>query len=121
MDNGTFRYDIKSLVEEMDVEYAAISTLYSEYFFEMKGNVQDSRLLCTQNAWDKLQRVVHNMKGISISLNIKDIYDASYKLDIELKGGNYTTASASIDTISNLLVECENDIKHFFQQKGIVI
>jgi hypothetical protein len=121
MENIPFRYDIIGLAKDMDIDLAAISNLYSEYFLEMKINLQESRDYYSNKNWLKLERIMHNIKGISISLNIDDIYNVSNELDTALKLGNYNTAAFDIDNISELFNNAENDIREFFRQNTIRI
>jgi hypothetical protein len=119
MENIPFKYDIIGLAKDMDIDLAAISNLYNEYFLEMKTNIQESQELYKSENWARLERVIHNIKGISISLNIDDIYTVSNKLDTNLKLGNYDTAAFNINNIRELFNAAENDIKEFFKQNSI--
>lgn len=121
MDTTSFRYDIKGFAADMEIDLRSVSALYSEYFHEMKENISKSRELGSTGEWQKFQRVIHNIKGISSSLNILDIYDISSKLDIELINNKYDNALMFLNIISNLFNTCEKDIKQFFKQNDITI
>jgi len=121
MDENPFRYDIKSLADDMEVGLQTLSTLYSEFFHEMKLNIEESKALCDNKDWLKLERVIHNIKGISACLNINDIYSISQKLDLELKLKKYENAFTDIISISNLFNSSETDIKNFFKINGVII
>jgi hypothetical protein len=88
MNTASFRYDINIITEDMEVDLKSISALYSEYFLEMKDNLNKSKNLCKSGEYKKLERVIHNIKWISYSLNILDIYTVANKLDIELLNNN---------------------------------
>lgn len=121
MDNKSFRYDIEGLIKDMQIDLNTISALYTEYFLEMKINLQESRNFFANKNWDMLERVIHNIKGVSTSLNIYDIYLISNKLDINLKQGNYSTVDLDINSISELFNAAERDIRDFFKQNDIRI
>ena len=118
---NSFRYNIKGLADDMEVSLGTLASLYSEFFHEMKINIQESKELCISKDWRKLERVIHNIKGISSCLYISDIYDSSQKLDTELKKQNYETTSFDINYMNTLLATCEIDIKEFFKKDGINI
>jgi HPt (histidine-containing phosphotransfer) domain-containing protein len=121
MENESFRYDIEGLAKDMEVELSTLSTLYSEYFHEMKINIEESKTLANSEDWFRLERVIHNIKGISTSLNISDIYSFSNKLDVNLKNGKTDAAINDINTINELFNACENSVRQFFKEKEILI
>jgi len=121
MDENPFRYDIKGLAADMEVDLQVLSSLYSEFFHEMKLNIEESKSLCINEDWMKLQRVIHNIKGISACLNVNDLYTISHKLDIELKNQKYENIFTNITFIGNLFNSSEFDIKDFFKKYGISI
>jgi HPt (histidine-containing phosphotransfer) domain-containing protein len=121
MESKECRYDIDALIKMLGVEFSDVSPLYLEYFFEMKENIQESKALCKEKDWNRLQRIVHNMKGISVSLNVNDLYAASTNLDIQLKKGLYDTVAQAIEDIQELFNAAELEIRDFFKQQGISI
>lgn len=121
MGNIHCRYDIEGLARDMEIELGDLPALYSEYFLEMRINLQESRAMYNIKDWDKLERVIHNIKGISTSLNVDDVYLLSNKLDNKLKGANFDNVLPDIDYITDLFIAAENDIKEFFKQNDIKI
>ena len=121
MEEKPFRYNIKGLADDMEVSLQTISSLYSEFFHEMRLNIEESKVLCTKKDWDKLQRVIHNIKGISTCLNVNDIYDISLKLDMDLKNKKLENVFSKITSISDLFNFSETDIRGFFKKDGIII
>ncbi|MDP4146357.1 MAG: hypothetical protein Q8936_18060 [Bacillota bacterium] len=121
MENTPCKYNIMELVEDMGVSITDISSLYSEYITEMRSNIQESKFLCSEKDWTRLERVIHNMKGISTSLNITDLYEVSAALDKQLKLGKYDDVQNDINHIEELFNIAEKDIKEFFKQHSITI
>lgn len=121
MNNKPFKYDIEGLAKNMEVDLAIISDLYSEFFLEVRRNLLECRSLYDDKEWEKLERVIHNIKGVSISLCIDDLYAASNAFDYELKNDQYDNAKSQIDFIDNLFLTIENEIREFFKQKNIII
>jgi HPt (histidine-containing phosphotransfer) domain-containing protein len=121
MEQKPFRYDIKGLANDMEVDIDMLADLYSEYFHEMKTNLQESKSLANSCDWDRLERVMHNIKGISISLNVEDIYSLSNKLDNDLKNSKYDNATNEIIKINEAFQLSEKDIKNYFKENNISI
>lgn len=121
MDNIPFRYDITGLAKDMDIDLATISNLYTEYFAEMKANIEESIKLYGSRDFIKLERVIHNIKGISVSLNVNDIYDAANKFDMKLKRDDFDTVTTDINNIINLYNAAKKDIIAFFKQNAVNI
>lgn len=121
MESSTFRYEIKALTSELGIDLAIIAALYSEYFIEMKENIQQGRILCREENWIKLERIIHNMKGISSSLAVMDVYEATLKLDTRLKSEMPEGASEHIEYIFELFTAAEHDISSFFQENDIIV
>ena len=121
MNDKFVRYDIEGFANDLEVDLLTISTLYSEYLLEMKINIEESMDFLKKKDWHMLQHKVHNMKGISSTLRVDDIYSAANDLDMDLKRGECLKAEESILSIINLFNLAEKDIKHFFHQNNIFI
>ncbi|MBC8059785.1 MAG: Hpt domain-containing protein [Clostridiaceae bacterium] len=121
MDEKAFRYNIQDLADDMEVGLETLSSLYSEFFHEMKINIQESKALANNKDWDKLQRVIHNIKGISTCLNVNDIYFVSQQLDTDLKNQKFENVLSNINSINELFNCTETDIREFFKNSGITI
>ncbi|MDP4090238.1 MAG: Hpt domain-containing protein [Bacillota bacterium] len=121
MDNKSFRYNIEGLAADMEIDLAELTSLYSEYFIEMRINIQESKALRANNDWVKLERIIHNMKGISTSLNVDDVYLMAAKLDNKLRSANYENIENDINFIVELYNRAENDIMEFFKEKDMKI
>lgn len=121
MDENTFRYDIKGLCEDIGVPYEDIASLFSEYFSEMKDNIQECKTLYINRDWMKLEREVHNMKGISVNLNVTDVYNTCTTLDYQLRTYQYENINTNLEKIYELYNAAENDIREFFKLKDIMI
>jgi HPt (histidine-containing phosphotransfer) domain-containing protein len=121
MSNKFIRYDIEGFAQDMEVDLPTISSLYSEYFLEMKSNIEESFDFLKKNDWQMLQRRIHNMKGISVTLRVDDIYSIANGLEKNLKRGEYLHVDKGIFRILELLNSAEKDIKDFFHQNNISI
>jgi HPt (histidine-containing phosphotransfer) domain-containing protein len=112
------RYNIQGLIDELDVSVEEILPLYSNYFSEMKEEVAELNECLAKEDWYMLERVVHNIKGVSANLNIQDVFEEASKFDILLKENNNSDAQGFVERINGLLEEAENEIKKYFAAYG---
>lgn len=106
--------DIKCLIEELGVELKDVSELYLRYFAEMRiesGKMQEYVL---KQRWDMLERVIHNIKGVSSSLNINDVYEKAAEFDVLLKNNKTDTAALHANELIALIRGAEEDIREIY-------
>jgi len=115
------RYDLESFAEGLEVDIESISGLFSEYINEMKSEVIEMRTFLEKSDWYMLQRIVHNVKGVSANLNVHDVFNEAEKLDLLLKNGQTEEAKGLVDSITELLESAEIEIKNFFSLRGFSI
>lgn len=117
-ENTYSRYDIEGLMKDIGLELREIAVLYHEYFTEMRSNIFDAKMLISGEQWEKFGRVVHNMKGISVSLNVADVYEALVSLDREIKNNIHIRAAQRLESIEELFHEAEEYIKEYIKHNS---
>lgn len=115
------KYNIQAFAQELDIDLQAISGLYSEYLKEVADNVEAMRLHSNRSDWNMLGRVVHNIKGISINLNITDMYELAKSFENELKNNKFDSVEAYISNISSLHGCIKKTLSDFFEEQSILI
>lgn len=113
------RYDIKKLAEELEFGIEDISTLFSKYTAEIKERISQMEDCLNRKDWNTLERVVHNIKGVSINLNIVDVYEKAVECDSLLKENRTENADTYIKELILLLVDSENEIRKIFSGMDI--
>lgn len=119
MENKTWRYDIKKLAEELEFEIEDISVLFSKFFIEMKDNISSMKNHLSKKDWNMLERVVHNIKGVSINLNIMDVYEEAAEFDVLLKSNSTEDADIHVNKLVELLNDSEIEIRRIFSEMNI--
>lgn len=109
-----FRYDIDSLLEELEISHEETRELFEVYFTEMDECIESMYELIAKKEWIKLQKVVHNVKGISINLGVTDVFDKAVYFDFLMKTNNITDADLYIKEITELYNTAKNDIQSYF-------
>lgn len=114
----TCRYDIEGIIQELEVDVGDIAILFLNYFTEMKEEMTEMKTLLEQQDWFMLERVVHNVKGVSANLGVNDIYEEAQAFDLLLKAGQTGKAADHIEKIDRMLYDAEDEIKRFFSRRG---
>ncbi|AKL96290.1 signal transduction histidine kinase [Clostridium aceticum] len=104
-------FHIEKVVEEIGIEIEDIIILYEEYFKEMEENILLMKELVKTKNYQALQHVVHNIKGMSINLSVKGVYDKAHELDLLLKKNLVKESSIYINEIINLYCIARKMIK----------
>lgn len=115
------KYDIEGLADELEIGIEDISDLYASYIQEMKEEIAELKVCLKNSDWDMLQRVVHNIKGVSANLGITDVFSEADKFDKLLKINETSESKEYVAKIVNLIVDSEAVIKDFFMEKGFSI
>lgn len=118
MENNLSRYDIEGLANELEVDIGDIATLFLNYFYEMKSEIVAIQQHLSVRNWNMLERVVHNIKGVSANLNVSDVYEEAAVFDILLKQNKTDDADIHVQKLARLLTNSEKEIREFFNEKG---
>ena len=121
MEGCICRYDIQGLADELEVELSDIVKLYSNYIEEMASEIEEMQKFLLKKDWVMLERVVHNIKGVSANLNIEDVFNEAEAFDNLLKKGVADDSGYYVNNIETLLKAAENEIKSFFAQYGLAL
>lgn len=113
------RYDIDELIEEMEVGEENIWELYKSYFWEMRENIDDISKCLKANELEKVERILHNIKGVSINLNILDVHKEASSFSEKIKLGLEEKYEDYLNNLTHLLNGAEKEVKNFFKEKGI--
>jgi len=119
--NNQSRYDIKGLAEELEFEIEDMGGLFSKYFCEMNMCSIDLRKYFACNNFEMMERVVHNIKGVSANLNVKDVYEEAVIFDDMLKNNKVENANTHINRIIELINNSETEIRKIFCDMNIDI
>lgn len=121
MDQFNEGYDIEGLAKELELDFNELAGLYSGYIAEMKEEASQLTDYLAKKDWLMLQRVVHNIKGVSANLTVADVFKEAEKLDIMLKKNVNDGAEVCVRRIIELICNAEKKIRAFFIKKGLEI
>lgn len=115
------KYDIEGFAKELETDIESIGELFSSYITEMKEETEELKKNLEISDWIMLERVIHNIKGVSINLGITDVHAEAEKLDNQLKQNYTADAEEFVAKIIDLIKDSEKEIRSFFSSKGIEI
>ena len=118
MGQNTCRYDIKGLQQELDVEVSDLAMLFLSYINEMQSEIAEMYRCLSEGDFNMLQRVVHNIKGVSANLRIKDVEKAASDYGDMLRRGETLESGLYINRIVQLISEAQNEIRNYFHLNG---
>ncbi|MCX7711342.1 MAG: Hpt domain-containing protein [Clostridia bacterium] len=119
--NHECRYDIQGLTDELEVELKDIVRLFSNYFEEMQSEMSEMEKFLSQKDWVMLQRVAHNIKGVSANLGIQDVFSEAAAFDAMLKAGITESAVQYVNGIKTLLKNANAEVDAYFSQHGLTL
>ena len=115
------KYNIEGLAEELEVELESIVGLYTSYIEEMKEEILEMTTYLEKTDWTMLERVIHNIKGVSANLCIMDVFSEAEKFDLLLKKNITLDCDKHITKLINLIRDSEVEIKSFFNERGLEV
>lgn len=115
------RYNICELANDLEVNVEGVANLFSGFIEEMKTDISRMKGFCEKKDWNSLERIVHNIKGVSANLNISDVYAEATEFDELLKKNIVENIEVRIEILEALMQNAETDIRGFFAENNIKI
>ncbi|WP_088187008.1 Hpt domain-containing protein [Desulfosporosinus sp. FKA] len=120
--NSPCRYDLKGFSDELGLPLKDTAELFSEFIKEIKDELSKAENVLINNNVEELQRINHNIKGISANFKILDLYEQTCKISKTLK--NSCDILSLQSQLNDLFIIYENavqEITAFFAYHGIDI
>lgn len=118
MSQDTCRYDIKGLQQELEIDISDLATLFSSYINEMQSEIAELYKYLSDGDFNMLQRVVHNIKGVSANLWIEDVQKLASDFGDMLKRGDTFESGSQISLLLRTINEAQYEIRKYFSQYG---
>lgn len=96
----TIHIDLDVLSKEIGLSKVPLTELLYVYCNEMKSEIHQVNKLVGLKDWHKLQRTIHNIKGVSGNLCMHNMYTAAAEVDQKLKNNVFDGLE---DSIQNML------------------
>jgi HPt (histidine-containing phosphotransfer) domain-containing protein len=115
------KYDIVGFAHDLGLSLDEVSELYAELINEISSALSELKVLINKKDLVKIQKIIHNIKGVSGNYRIIDIYEESTKINDALKTTNYTEFEDDLNYLFNIIYVALTEIQNFFNQKSIFI
>lgn len=115
------RYDLKGFSDDLGLPDKDIADLFSDFIKEINSEISKAKICLAEKDLDGIERINHNIKGISVNYRILDIHVETMKMSKVLKNGDYDAIQL---LYNSFFVIAENSVKtiaYYFEQKGFVI
>ncbi|MFZ5354260.1 MAG: Hpt domain-containing protein [Bacillota bacterium] len=117
----SYEIDLKSFAEDLEVDITDLRDLFIVYINEMKEEIIAVNKMLQEGNWLMLQRTAHNIKGVSLNLNLHEMFEAADKLDKCLKSGKMHEAFEHAADITAAYEATKSNIAAAFKKHGYSI
>lgn len=115
------KYDIVGFSHDLGLSIEGASELYSELVHELNVALLELKVLMGDKDLVKIQKIVHNIKGVSGNYRLTDLYDETSKINDALKNPEYPDFEKDLNRLFNITYGTIKDITNFFKRKSISI
>jgi len=119
--NFNGNYDIIGFSQDLGLTVEEVSILYAELINEINSALLELNFLINKRDLVKIQKIIHNIKGVSGNYRISDIYRETIKISDALKNTNYITLEKDLNFLFNVSNMAITEIKSFFEKNSISI
>jgi HPt (histidine-containing phosphotransfer) domain-containing protein len=114
--NFNCKYDIISFSTDLGLSIKEISELYYELINELNLALLELKDLVDGQDYTKIQKIIHNIKGVSGNYRITDIYKETTRINDLLISNDYSTLKKDLTNLFTICIDAQNEIRFFFEQ-----
>ena len=115
------RYDLKGFSNDLGLPIEDIADLFSDFIKEINSEISKVKTALGEKDLDALERINHNIKGISANYRILDIHEETLNISTELKSDNFKYLESLINNFFVITEKAVKEIACYFEQKGFVV
>lgn len=113
------RYDIVGFANDLGLSMIEISDLYVELINEINSSLLELKNFILDKDLIKIQKIIHNIKGVCGNYRITDVYEESSKINDLLKSDSYDNLKSDLNNLFEIINSAEKDIRNFFVRQSI--
>ncbi|WP_270565388.1 Hpt domain-containing protein [Clostridium beijerinckii] len=114
-------YDIICFSNDLGLNLQQVSELYAELINEFNLALSELKISITKNDLANIQKIIHNLKGLSGNYRITDVYEETTKINNLLKNSNYNNIEPHLSNLLTVISIALKKIRNFFYQRSILI
>gem|GEM_PF-1855406 len=115
------KYDIVGFANDLGLSIEDISDLYAELIHELNSALLELKILMNDKNLPKIQKIIHNIKGVSGNYRLTDLYEETSKINDALKNSEYADFEKDLNHLVNISYAAIKEITIFFKRKSISI
>lgn len=119
--NYNCTYDINNFANDLGLSFSEISELYIELINEINSSLLELKILMTEKNLGEIQKIIHNIKGISGNYRVTDVYEKASEINDSLKSNCIMNLEADLNDLFIISGIAERKIKSFFEEKSVFI
>jgi hypothetical protein len=114
----TCKYDIKGFSCDLGLPLEDIADLYCDFLNEINSEISKLKKLIVEKDLESIKKVIHDMKGLSISFRISDIYKETDKINTALKLDSFDNIEPIIINLFYIYEDAVKEILKYFEYEG---
>lgn len=115
------KYDIVGFAHDLGLGIEDVSELYAELVHELDSALLELKILMVDRDFTKIQKIVHNIKGVSGNYRLTDLYEETSKINDALKISDYPYFEKDLNHLFSITYAAIKEITNFFKRKSISI
>ena len=109
--------NLEDLIKSIGIDKDTIIELLGIYCYEMTEEMQQVKLFLEKQEWSDMQRIIHNIKGVSSNLYLQEMFEAAEILELRLKNMDYKGIENSVRNLFDTFYETLNRIHMISNQQ----
>jgi HPt (histidine-containing phosphotransfer) domain-containing protein len=119
--NYNSTYDITGFANDLGLSFSEISELYIELINEINSSLSELKILMTEKNLKEIQKIIHNIKGVSGNCKLTDVYKKASEINDSLRSDCFMSLESDLNDLFIISSIAERKIKNFFEEKSVLI
>lgn len=115
------KYDIDGFMKDLGLNLEEVSDLYSELINEINLAIAQITNLINKDDLQEIQKIIHNIKGVTGNYRITDLYTQTTKIYDLLKSESYNDLQRDLKNLINTCNNALKEIQNYFSHHSILI
>lgn len=115
------KYDITGFAEDLGLSISEISELYAELINEINSALSELKIFVIKKDLERMQKIIHNIKGVSGNYRLTDVYEKASKINDSLKSNYLTYLESDLNELFIISSMAEIEITNFFKERFVFI
>ena len=115
------KYDITGFICDLGLPLEEASKFYAELIHEINIAILELKILINKNDSVSIQKIIHNLKGVSGNYRISDVYSETTKINDTLKIAGYNTLEKDLNHLFHVCTMAIKEIRSYFNERSISI